>query len=71
MAAILIAMQVFVLYSLGRCIYTNPGIIPQIVDKYEWSEDLIEIPSLNHMNISEHKYIMTTASLNIYQKYCI
>lgn len=32
---LLIVLQIFTLSSLFLCVYTDPGVIPQIVDRYE------------------------------------
>lgn len=53
-----IFLQISAMVSLVCCAFTNPGIIPQIVDRYEWDLDLKSIPSLNHNNLSEHKYLV-------------
>ena len=33
---ILMLLNLFTIFMLCRCVYTDPGIIGQIVDKYEW-----------------------------------
>jgi hypothetical protein len=71
LATLLVILQVIAIYSLVGCVYTDPGIIPQIVDRYEWDYGQTEIPAVKHINLSEHKYTMITNGLNIYQKYCI
>jgi hypothetical protein len=34
----LLLLQAAVLAALLSCVYTDPGILPQIVDKYAWDE---------------------------------
>lgn len=38
LAPLLVLLQLAALISLFCCVYTDPGIIPQIVDKYSWDE---------------------------------
>lgn len=66
LAPLMVILQLLTLYPLFRCVYTDPGIIPQIVDKYEWDEEHALIPSVNHLNVPELKYVIVTGGLNVY-----
>jgi hypothetical protein len=71
LAPILLLLQLAALATLFRCVYTDPGILPQIVDKYAWDEQQAAIPALNHLNVSEHKFLMVAGGLSTHQKYCV
>lgn len=71
LAALLLLLQLAVLTALLTCVYTDPGILPQIVDKYAWDEEQALIPSPNHLNLGEHKYLMVGGGLIAHQKYCV
>lgn len=68
---IMALLQLASLIALYLCVYTDPGILPQIVDKYAWDVEQAAIPGLNHLNMGEHKYLMVTGQLNTHQKYCV
>lgn len=67
----IIILQVASIILLLFCVYTDPGILPQHVDRYEWKEDFMNIPAVNHMNLSDHKYLFVSNGLSYYQKYCV
>jgi palmitoyltransferase ZDHHC9/14/18 len=60
------------LAAMTACIYTDPGVLPQNVNNYEWSLDLLELPPVNHNLVPERNYLIVHPSgLSVTQKYCM
>lgn len=54
------------------CVYTDPGILPQLVNHYESSEELLYLPPVNHHLRFEHNYLQVGPwGLATLQKYCV
>jgi hypothetical protein len=41
----LLFAQILTAASLLLCVYTDPGILPQLLDKYEWDSEHCPIPA--------------------------
>ena len=64
-------LQTTTTVCLLLCVYTDPGILPQVVDRYEPTREHLGIPAVNHLPLEEHKYLMVNGGLFLHQKYCV
>lgn len=70
--ALLILLDLLALASLFACVYTDPGVLPQSVNNYEWSEELLELPGVNHQVRPDHSYLCVSGwGLGVMHKYCV
>ena len=67
----LLLLDMASLLSLAACVFTDPGILPQNVNNYEWDQSLLRLPPVNHSLTADHSYLMVhPLGLSVLQKYC-
>ena len=70
--SLLLLLDISAIASMLLCSFTDPGIIPQNVNNYEWQTELHELPPLNHSMKSEHSYVFRNGyGLTSNYKYCV
>ena len=70
--ALIIIVDIGTLVILFLCVYSDPGILPQILNNYEGNEELLNLPAVNHQMRGDHSYLSVGRwGLSTLQKYCV
>lgn len=71
-SSILILLDIICIVTLSFCTFTDPGILPQVIFRYEFDSELAKIPSNPVKYRQQHNYLVVGSwGMALTQKYCV